>query len=39
MRTWTPIEQEYERGIATEGARLHRVKYNKWHIRGGRVPE
>ena len=36
-QTWVPIEQEYDRKIAAEGARLHKVKCNKCHIAGGSV--
>ena len=38
-QTWVPIEQEYDRKVAAEGARLHKAKCNKCHIRGGSVPE
>ena len=39
QQRWTPIEQEYDREIAAEGARLHKVKCNKCHINGGSVQE
>ena len=39
QQTWTPIEQDYEREVAAEGARLHKAKCNKCHIKGGSVPE
>ncbi len=38
-QTWTPIEQDYDREAAAEGARLHKVKCNKCHINGGSVQE
>ncbi len=39
QQTWTPIEQDYDRKLAAEGARLHKVKCNKCHINGGSVQE
>ena len=38
-QTWTPIEQDYDREAAAEGARLHKVKCNKCHMKGGSIPE
>ena len=37
--TWTPIPQDFDRQLAAEGARLHKVKCNKCHINGGSIPE
>ncbi|MCY4128869.1 MAG: hypothetical protein OXG15_06460 [Gammaproteobacteria bacterium] len=39
QQTWMPIEQAYDREVAAEGAKLHKVKCNKCHINGGSVPE
>ena len=38
-QTWTPIAQDYDRELAAEGARLHKVKCNKCHMKGGSIPE
>lgn len=39
QQTWVPIKQTYDRKVAAEGAKLHKVKCNKCHISGGSVPE
>ena len=36
-QAWVPIVQEFDRELAIEGARLHKVKCNKCHINGGSI--
>ena len=38
-QTWEPHEQPFDAALAQRGKRIHAVKCNKCHPRGGSVPE